>query len=57
MMNAQTVVTPTRTIVQGSALPIVCATVSLGNEYEVPKLNRDEILQVVPVLREDVRVR
>jgi len=30
------VVTPTRISVQGSAVPIVCATVWVGNEYDVP---------------------
>ena len=38
-MNAKIVVAPTRTSVQGSALPIVCATVSVGNEYDRPNLS------------------
>ncbi len=47
MTNATIVVTPTSTSVQGRALPIVCATVWVGNEYEVPNLQRGDVLEVV----------
>ena len=47
MTNATIVVTPTSTSVHGSALPIVCATVSVGNEYERPNLNVRDVAEVV----------
>ena len=36
MMNATMVVAPTSISVHGRALPMVCATVWLGNEYDAP---------------------
>jgi len=38
-MNAKIVVAPTSTSVHGSALPMVCATVSVGKENDRPNLN------------------
>ena len=57
MTNAKTVVTPTSTTVHGRALPMVCATVWLGNEYDVPNRSVAMLFQVITVLDEQAGVR
>ena len=45
MTNAKIVVVPTSTTVHGRALPMVCATVWLGNEYDVPNRSSAMLLR------------